>query len=143
MSSLYWPVLVLHVLVAVLGLGSTASVAIVATTARKTGRGATDVVAAVRPLLRYSALSLAAMLVTGLLLDLAMNGAFHNWWWFRASVLLLVVTGALHGQASRAVRSELVSNDRTDAVLRKVERLSYTSCALIGMITVLMELKPF
>src|SRR4029453_17328823 len=37
-SSLYTPVLVAHVLVAVLGLGSIASIAVVAATARRVGR---------------------------------------------------------------------------------------------------------
>jgi hypothetical protein len=42
-NSLYSSVLVVHVLVAVLGLGLIASVAVVAATARKVGRGSTDI----------------------------------------------------------------------------------------------------
>jgi hypothetical protein len=40
------------------------------------------------PLLRYSALSLVTMLVTGVLLNLTAAGAFSAAWWFRGSVLL-------------------------------------------------------
>jgi uncharacterized membrane protein len=142
-SSLYIPVLVMHVLVAVLGLGSIASVAVVASTARRAGRGSRDVSAWLGPLLRYSAFSLAAMLVTGVLLDFAAGGAFHEAWWFRGSALLLVATGVLHGQARRAFRSAGASKDDPDAVLRRVERIAYGMCALIAAITVLMEVKPF
>ena len=70
MSKLYASLLVAHVLVATLGLGSIAAVAIVAATARRIERGSTGALLWLGPLLRCSALSLAAMLATGLLLDL-------------------------------------------------------------------------
>lgn len=137
------PLLVTHVLVAVLGLGSIVSVALVAGTARRVGHGSTDVSAWLGPLLRYSAFSLAAMLVTGILMDLAAGGAFSAQWWFRGSALLLVATGVLHAQARRAVRTGLAREDRGDATLRRVERIAYGMCALIAAITVLMEVRPF
>jgi hypothetical protein len=141
--NLYTSLLVAHALAAVLGLGSIASVAIVASKARKMGRGLTEVSIWLGPLLRYSALGLAAMLVTGVLLDLAVSGAFSRKWWFRGSVLLLLATGALHGLARRAVRRGLVAESSQESVLRRVERIAYGMCALIGVITVLMEVKPF
>jgi len=55
----------------------------------------------------HSAFSLGAMLATGILLDIAANGAFPGSWWFRGSALLLVATCALHGQAGRTVRVSL------------------------------------
>jgi uncharacterized membrane protein len=142
-SSLYIPVLVVHAVTAVLGIGSIASVAIVAATARRAGRGSKEVSAWLRPLLRYSGFSLAAMLATGVLLDFAAGGAFHEAWWFRGSVLLLVVTGVLHAQARRAFRPEFAGVDDARVVLRRVERIAYGMCVLIAAITVLMELKPF
>src|SRR5438874_6950082 len=84
-SKLYAPVLVVHVLAAVLGLGSIASVGIVAATARRTQRAAMGASMPLLPLLRYSALSLATMLATGVLLDLTAAGAFSAHWWFRGS----------------------------------------------------------
>lgn len=139
MNHLYSPLLVLHVLVAVLGVGSIASIALVAATSRRTSQGAAQAVAWLGPLLRYSVVSLAAMLVTGVLMDLAVNGAFRNSWWFRGSALLLVATGALHGLTRRTVRS----GSDSSAVFRRVQRLAYGMCALVAVITVLMELKPF
>jgi hypothetical protein len=143
MSVAFIPVLVIHVVVAVLGLGSILSVAVVAATARRAGRGSTDIAAWLGPLLRYSAFSLAAMLATGALMDFVTGGAFSRWWWFRGSALLLVVTGVLHAQARRTVRRGFANEDGRDAVLRRVERIAYGMCALIAAITVLMEAKPF
>jgi hypothetical protein len=143
MSQLYAPVLVIHVLVAILGLGSIVSVAVTAAAVRRTGRGAGDAPAWIRPLLRLSAFSLAGMLVSGALLDFAAGGAFHDAWWFRGSALLLVVTGALHAQARRAVRAQPANEREAGLVLQRVERMAYGMSALIATITVLMELKPF
>ena len=143
MSRFYVPILVTHVLVAVLGIGLIAAVAIVAATARRAGRGATEAAAALAPLLRYSAFSLAAMLVTGILLDVAARSAFGHSWWFRGSGMLLIVTGALHGLARRTVRRGLVAGGSGEMALRRVERIAYGMCVLIAAITVLMEAKPF
>jgi hypothetical protein len=133
-SHLYSSLLVIHVIVAILGVGSIASVAIVAATARRAGHASTQVLLTIAPLLRYAVFSLAAMLVTGILLDLAAHGAFHESWWFRGSALLVVATGALHGFARRAMRA---------AALRRVEWIAYGMCALVAVITMLMEVKPF
>src|SRR5262249_32821104 len=142
-THLYTPVLVVHVLVAVLGLGSIASVALMAATARQSGRGLTGVAEWLGPLLRWSAVSLATMLITGVLLDVAAGGAFRKSWWFRGSGLLLLATGALHGQARRAVRRGIAQKDEAEIHLRRVARMGYGMCALIAAITVLMEVKPF
>jgi succinate dehydrogenase hydrophobic anchor subunit len=142
MSQLYRAALSGHVLAAVLGLGSIASIAIIAARARR-GRGLTDVSIWLAPLLGYSAFSLAVMLVTGVLLDLTVRGAFSATWWFRVSVLLLVATGALHGQVRRVVRKGLVEESGRQFALRRIERLAYAMCVLIAVITVLMEVKPF
>jgi len=127
MIKLYIPTLVLHVLVAVPGLGSIASIAIVTRTARRAGRGPAEALPGLGPLARCLALSLALMLATGILLDLLAKGAFHNFWWFRGSLLLLIL----------AVLHDL------DTVLPRVERLAFAVCTLIAAITVLMEVKPF
>jgi hypothetical protein len=142
MSSVYTSVLMLHVIVAVLGLGSIASIAIVAAAGRA-GRRAADTLTWLGPLLRYSALSLGAMLATGIALGATSAGAVHEAWWFRGSALLLVLTGALHGRARRAVRLGLANAGDGDAALRRVARLAYGMCALIAVIAALMEVKPF
>jgi hypothetical protein len=142
-SRLYISVLVVHVLVAVLGLGSIASVAIVAATAGKAGRRAAGALTWLGPLLRYSAFSLAAMLATGIVLGVTSAGAVHEAWWFRGSALLLVPIGGLHARARRAVRLGLANEGDGDLALRRVARLAYGMCALIAVIAVLMEVKPF
>ena len=143
MTRLFIPILVLHVVIAVLGLGSILSVALVAAALRRAGRGRAEVSAWLAPLLRFSAISLAAMLVTGILMDVAAGGAFHEWWWFRGSALLLVLTGVLHARARRIVRRELSLDAGRDAALRGIERLAYGMSGLIAAIAALMEVKPF
>ncbi len=143
MISLFTPTLVAHVLVAVLGLGSVVSIAIVTALARKGRRDPAEVLPWLIPLLRYSTFSLGAMMATGILLDVAAKGAFHRSWWFRGSALLLVATGALHGQARRTVRLSFVEKANSDTVLRRLERLAFAMCILIAGISVLMEVKPF
>ena len=130
MTVLFMPLLVLHVVVAALGLGSILSVAVVAASVRT-------------PLLRFSASSLGVMLVTGILMDVVGGGTFHDRWWFRGSGLLLVITGALHARARRIARRQLGSGREQEAVLRSIERLAYGMSALIAAIAVLMEVKPF
>lgn len=83
------------------------------------------------------------MLLSGLLLDLLARGAFHGFWWFRGSVILLFATGAVHGQARRALRLGSASEDRPDPWVSRIEYSAYGMCVLIGAITMLMELKPF
>jgi uncharacterized membrane protein len=142
-SRLYTSVLVAHVLVAVLGLGSIASIAIVAMTARRTGRGAAGALTWLGPLLRSSAFSLGAMLATGVLLGATSAGAVHEAWWFRGSALLLLLTGALHARARRAVRLGLADGGDGDLALRRVARLAGGMCVLVAIIAGLMEVKPF
>ncbi len=143
MSKLFIPTLVLHVLVAVLGLGSVASVPIVAAAALRSRHQTKEVFSWLSPLLRLSAISLGAMLVTGILLDFAAQGGFRHFWWFRGSALLLLATGALHGQGRRAVRSGAAGGGNGGGALRRIERIGYAMCALVLAITVLMVIKPF
>lgn len=143
MSPIYATILALHVLFAVLGLGSIASVAVLAATARRTGRAAAEAAVWLGPLLRYFALSLGVMLLTGILLDLAARGAFHGAWWLRGSVLLLVATGAVHAWTRRGLRQGPAGKSREGAMLQRVVYGACTMCVLIGAITVLMEVKPF
>lgn len=143
MTVLFMPLLVLHVVVAALGLGSILSVAVVAASVRTSSREAADASAWLTPLLRFSATSLGVMLVTGILMDVVGGGTFHDRWWFRGSGLLLVITGALHARARRIARRQLGSGREQEAVLRSIERLAYGMSALIAAIAVLMEVKPF
>ena len=139
----FTPVLVLHVVVAVLGLGSILSIAIVAAGLRRANRDVREMSASLAPLLRLSAVSLAAIFLSGALMDALVRGSFHDRWWFRLSALLLVLTGALHARARRIVRRGLEADTGASAGLRGLERLAYGMSALIAAITVLMETRPF
>jgi hypothetical protein len=140
--NLHTPVLIAHVLIAVLGLGSIASLAIVSATARNLGRSSAAL-PWLGPLFRYGTFSLAAVLGTGILLDIIAGGAFRASWWLRGSALLLVACGLLQAAARRAVRRGLAREDDSDLILQRVERIAYGMCALIGIIVVLMLVKPF
>ena len=142
MIRFFIPLLVLHVVVAVLGLGSVLAVALVAAASRRAGRDLAQVSTSLAPLLRGSGLSLGVMLITGMLMDVVGRGAFHEWWWFRGSALLLVLTGVLHGLARRLVTRGLRAGAGGDA-LPKIERLAYAMSVLIAVIAFLMEVKPF
>jgi uncharacterized membrane protein len=142
-TRLFFPILVLHVVIAVLGLGSILSIALVAAASRRAGDSAVQVSAWLALLLRVSASSLGAMLVTGVLMDAAAGGAFHQWWWFRGSALLLVLTGVLNARARRVVGRGLGPDAGRDAALRRIERLAYGMSALVAAITALMEVQPF
>jgi hypothetical protein len=119
------------------------AVVIIAATARTSRQKTKEIFSWLSPLLRFSAVSLAAMLVTGILLDVGAQGIFRHSWWFRGSALLLLATGALHGQGRRAVRFGLADGRNGDAALRRVERIGYAMCALVLAITILMVVKPF
>jgi hypothetical protein len=143
MSRLFIPTLVLHVVVAVMGLGNVILVPIVAAAARKNRQNTKEIFSWLSPLLRLSAVSLAVMLVTGILLDFAAQGGFRHSWWFRGSALLLLITGALHGQGRRAIRSGLADGGKGYGALRRIERIGYAMCVLVLAITILMVVKPF
>ena len=119
------------------------SIAVVALITCRAGRGPGEVLPWIAPLLRLSAFSLATMLATGIILDLAAKGAFRGSWWFRGSVLLLIAGGALNGAARRTIRSGYVKQADHGFVLQRIERIAYAMCAVVAGITVLMEVKPF
>jgi hypothetical protein len=133
----------LHVLIAVLGLGSIGSVTLVAWSARRMTPRPTQLPQWLGPVLQYSGISLALMMVTGVLLDLAASGSFHRFWWFRASALLLLLTGALHGLSRRSARQFHIGKVDIHTTLRRVEGLGYAMSGLITALTVIMEIKPF
>lgn len=110
--SAYSLLLAFHAVVAVLGVGQLAALA-------RTGSDA---------LFLPVRIALALMFISGAALEYVGGGAWHTFLWFRASVGLLVVTGVL-----------LVFAKRND---RRRRTLSWICCALIAIITALMELKP-
>jgi hypothetical protein len=143
MQNYYLILMVAHASAAVLGLGLITAVAIAARAVGRSRHAADEARAWLTPLLRYSAISLAVMMLTGVLLDLAAEGAWHSSWWFRGSMLLLIATGALHGRTRAIVRNNLSNDGSGRDALFRVSKAAFGMCGLIVAITVLMEVKPF
>jgi hypothetical protein len=149
MHGYYRLLIVTHTLAAVLGLGMVTAVAVTGRAVGKSRHATDEALAWLTPLLRYSAVSLGAMMLTGVMLDLAASGVWRGSWWFRGSVLLLIAIGALHGRARAMVRNYLSSARQQsntlngEETLRRVSKMALVMCGLIVAITVLMEVKPF
>lgn len=109
-----------HVALAIFGVGPLAGVSLV----RREAKGR---------LLRNARVALAGLFLSGAALDLVAGGAWHEATWFRASALLLAVTGGLSALAGRALRR---------GVEASADRLAWAMCATVALITALMELKP-
>lgn len=135
--NLYSTSVFLHVLTAILGLGPLTALAVVSsspTPAMPPERFA--------QLLRVVGWSLAAMLVTGVLIVAQTHGALGKTGWVRVSLGLFVVLGALHGTVRRRLKR---SRDTAPSVAlpQGLSPLLWAMCALVGAITYLMEAKPW
>lgn len=132
---LYTITIAIHVVVAVLAIGLVGAIPITARVARHaTAPLATNAV--LGPLLRAVQLGLVAMLVTGVLLDVAVAGAYHSTGWFRASVLLFLAIGFSIGRARIAFRRG------GQEVLARVERWGWVASVLVALVTIVMRTKP-
>jgi hypothetical protein len=94
-----------------------------------------------RQLLRGTTGALALMLLSGVAVEYASGGAFHDTWWFRLAFLQLLVLVMINGVAWRALRRAGAAS--TARLLRGVAWSAWVMCALIGEVTVLMEVKPW
>jgi hypothetical protein len=133
--------LTIHVLAAVLGLGPLVAMAF--TSARRPAEAslAEELRALRLRLSTWTALGLGTLLVTGVLIEAASGGSFHERWWFRLSFLLLIVLGALNGQTRRRLR-RLDATRAADA-LRSVSVLVWSMLALVAVVTILMTNRPW
>jgi hypothetical protein len=114
---LYAVAIAVHVLVAVLGIGLV---------------GAIPVTAQV---------GLLVMLLTGVLIDLSVAGAFHRTGWFKASIALFVVVGVSLGRARAALRPALAPGGVRRDAFGRVERWGWAMCASVALVTLLMQTK--
>jgi hypothetical protein len=109
----------LHVLIVLFTVGPLAALLI--------APGALDV----KRLARVGRLGLGLAIVTGIALDALMGGAWHAQTWFRLSFLPVIAAAVCLAQAGRAsapagVRSPWI----------------WAACGMLGVVTVLMEVKP-
>ena len=129
-----------HVVVAVLGTGAVAAIAITARTMRHhTGPLTATPIPA---LATWSTVSLVTMLVTGAWIDLEMHGVFHEALWFRASAISLVATGATVGILRRQIAHARKGQLTTERALARIARLAVVASVLVLAIAVLMERRP-
>lgn len=136
--TLYAAVRLVHVVVAVLGTGSIAAIAVVARRLQPAGLAASPLPA----LARWASVSLAVMLLTGIWIDIEMHGAFHTALWFRASAIGLVLTGATLGVLRRQLTAALRGRLAPERALARVTALAVVASALVLAIVVLMERRP-
>lgn len=135
--TLYAVLRLVHVGVAVMGLGSIASLAILARPKNAfplSGLGS---------LTRLASLSLVLVFATGAAIDFALKGAYHEAWWFRLSGLALIATGATIGYARRSLRRGLAGKVTEDVARSSAGKAAALACAMVTFIVYLMERRPF
>ena len=134
--TLYQLAISVHIVTAILGLGQVAAIAVLASsTSVQAGSWA-----ALTRLSRGTSWSLGIMMLSGVLVEYALGGPFHDTWWFRLSFLGVVLLGAINGRMGRGLRKrESAGDERT---LNGVVRSAWIMCAITAVIAVAMEIKP-
>jgi hypothetical protein len=130
--SLYVVALTLHVIAAVAAVGMVGAIPVVAVFARKSGSPVPAPLLAT--LLRITQVGLGVMLLTGVLIDVGVHGAFHAAGWFRLSGALFLFLGFSHGRLRRAARD--------GAPAPRIERWGWTMYATVALMAALMAWKP-
>lgn len=123
-----------HVLVAVLGMGSITAASLIR-------RGLTPI--AFRSLIRIAGAATLLMIVSGMLLDHLSAGAFHEQTWFRLAVMATVAAGISVGFARRAVAQAIAGKSDTDRAMQRASRAMWLAFGLVIVIVVLMLRRPF
>jgi hypothetical protein len=139
--TLFSATLCIHVVAAILGLGPVAGLALLV----GTGSSTTDLTPRLRALMvrltRWTSLALGLVLVSGIVLESASGGSFHDTWWFRISFLLLLGIGALNGLTRRRLRK--LGSEPDASGLRAVSRMAWAMCAIVAVVAVLMTARPW
>lgn len=139
--NLYTFALSAHIVTAILGLGQVVGTAVLASSTQPGAPVAPGMLMTLKRLARGTTWALAVMLLSGVLLEYASSGSFHDTWWFRLSFLLLIALGALQGKSRRALRELEAANEGRH--LRSVVRMAWTMCAIVAVVAILMEVKPW
>jgi hypothetical protein len=128
--NMYSALICLHAVVAVAGVGLVGTVPLLA----RMQVDSDAKTALLERLLRITRISLALMVVTGVLLDFTAGGAYHTALWFRVSFGLMVLTFFSHARARASLRKGATAG---------IERWGWAMCGAVVSIVVLMEAKPF
>jgi hypothetical protein len=129
---LYTIAIAIHVVVAVVAIGLVGAIPITARFARRAPAQLVGVDTVLAMLVRAVQLGLVAMLLSGVLLDVSVDGAYHATGWFRGSALLFIAVAFSVARARSALR-------RGD--LAGVERWGWIASALVALVTLLMRTK--
>jgi hypothetical protein len=126
-----------HVVLAILGLGPILAIGLAAALPLEPAA----VIQLARPVLRLLGVSLVLMLLTGLALAWQDGWAPAREGWFHASLLVYLGLGAMHGVAMRATRGPATEADGSVRVTR-LRRTSWAMCTAVGLLALLMALRP-
>lgn len=144
--NLYTFVSSIHVVVAILGVGPLMALAVMT-------RRPPLPVGVSRPmppepalrafarLMRLCQMSLGLMLMTGAIMIAIVHGAFGRQMWMMVSVALFVVLGGGTALVQRHFKKALVMGSINH--VERAHRLLLAMCALVVVIALLMEAKPF
>jgi hypothetical protein len=138
--TLYPILLSIHVVTAILGLGQIVGTTAVASSTPTDAPVPPTTLAVLRRLGLGTIGALAMMLLSGALLEYTSGGAFHATLWFRVSFFLLIALGALQAGIRRILRK--VERDADGRAIRRVVQLSRVMCAIVAVVSILMEVKP-
>jgi hypothetical protein len=133
----------LHVIIAVLGSGQIGAIAVMLIVARRNQTPLATLESTLAPLLRLMRVSLGLLVLTGVWMDVAANGALHSLWWVRVSFVLVVVAFALVRRMTAGLARGRRDEGDAGAAQRGLEWRVWSLCAIIGLIAILMRAKPF
>jgi hypothetical protein len=139
---LYLVAIAVHVVVAVIGIGLVGAIPLTARFARQAASAVAGSETLLSTLLRATQIGFFLMVLTGVLLDVSVGGAFHRTGWFMASVGVLPFIGISHARARRALGKGFSTGGSPDVALRRVEHWGWIMCAAVALVTVLMQVKP-
>ena len=126
-----------HILVAVLGIGGITAGAILA----RPSSGVAPI--AVRAIVRLAGAAVALMIVSGLLLEYFSGGAFHHATWFRLAGIVTIAAGIATGVARRTIARQIAGTIDNAVAVRRVAGAMWLAFALVTFVVVLMVRRPF
>jgi hypothetical protein len=135
----YQIVAVIHAIVAVGGLGQ---ISVLAFLARKPHFAHPELM---RRLFKAVGGSLVIMLITGVALLWLSDWVYEHTWWFRISVILFLLLGAMHGIGQATVKKIEASGSTlaSSPLIGKLRKVTLIMSLTLMATVFLMEGKPF
>jgi hypothetical protein len=137
--TLYGFAISVHVVSAIVGLGPVVGIAAIASSA--SGEVSASAWTAIGRLMKGMQIGLLLVLLSGIAMEALGGGHYHDSWWFRLSLLGLVVLGAMNGRIRRTVRRRAEIGE--GPALATIGRSAWAMAGVTAIIAVLMEIKPW